>query len=125
MLQYLDVSSNGLLSIGNEVFSGLSSLTVLDLSHNINLTFAEKAFEGLEQSLQDLRLANVSMNTIPASVSRLRNLEKLVLAHNNLRDNNDGDKIIAAPHYLQSLDLSYNRFLQVPSQYLKCFVNIR
>ncbi len=56
----MDLSSNRLIRLEDAAFATLPNLAVLDLSHNNELELLGRPFIGLENSLIELSLENVS-----------------------------------------------------------------
>uniref|UniRef100_A0A182FJ01 Chaoptin n=1 Tax=Anopheles albimanus TaxID=7167 RepID=A0A182FJ01_ANOAL len=68
-LAWLDLSHNRLVRLEDAAFATLPRLATLDLSHNDELEVMGRAFIGLEGSLIELRLANVSLGAVPELAS--------------------------------------------------------
>lgn len=62
-MKRLNLAGNRLVHLEDSNFASLIHLTYLDLSHNNAMTFENKGrmFLGLEQSLQHLKLKNISL----------------------------------------------------------------
>ncbi|KAK2723910.1 hypothetical protein QYM36_002311, partial [Artemia franciscana] len=82
-LLMLDLSSNKIMLIEDDAFTGLSLLT-LKLAEN-NLTISRNAFRGLDDSLKNLNLKGTRQREIPEAVRALSSLAFLDLAQNNIR----------------------------------------
>jgi Leucine-rich repeat (LRR) protein len=106
----LDMSHNHLLRIEDSAFSLLSSLSFLDLSHNPDLVLQTRGrtFKGLENSLLELHLGNISLGSI--TELPLPALRTLRLPHNRIQD--IPVEVASSLTSLRRLDLSYNQ-LQV------------
>jgi len=65
-LRRLNLAGNRLIHLEDSNFASLIRLNYLDLSHNDGLLFEDRGrmFLGLEQSLQHLKLKNVSLTTV-------------------------------------------------------------
>lgn len=108
-LQLLDLSSNKLTILPDNVFTSLSLLQKLDLSSNpIRANFKELFHYA--QNLKKLSLANAGITTIPHLP--LPNLVHLNLSHNNIETINENS--LQDLQRLKYLDLSYNQFVHVP-----------
>ncbi|XP_018398930.1 PREDICTED: chaoptin isoform X1 [Cyphomyrmex costatus] len=111
-LVWLDLSYNRLVRLDDGVFSDLSYLAHLDLSHNKQLILESRGrtFYGLEDTLLYLGLSNISLLSIPELP--LRRLQTLNLAHNELASiPSEMSSNLTSLHYL---DLSYNDLTVVP-----------
>ena len=83
-LQYLRLRGNNISTLPVDIFSGLSNLEVLDLGDNDLSTPTVSIFSGLS-NLQELRLDNNEISTLPVRVfSGLSNLRWLYLYENGL-----------------------------------------
>lgn len=65
-MRRLNLAGNRLIHLEDSNFASLIRLNYLDLSHNDGLLFEDRGrmFLGLEQSLQHLKLKNVSLTTV-------------------------------------------------------------
>lgn len=65
-MKRLNLAGNRLMHLEDSNFASLIRLNYLDLSHNDGLVFENRGrmFLGLEQSLQYLKLKNVSLTTV-------------------------------------------------------------
>lgn len=65
-LQWIDLSNNGLVSLEDGIFAYLPNLFSLDLSHNFDrgLDIRSRTFYGLDDSLEDLFLKNLSLISV-------------------------------------------------------------
>lgn len=108
-LQFLDLSSNKLTILPDNVFTSLSLLQKLDLSFNpIRANFKELFHYA--QNLKTLSLANTGITTVP-------HLPLPNLVHLNLSQNNIETIYINSVQDLQRLkhvDLSNNNFVHIP-----------
>ncbi|XP_052868495.1 chaoptin [Anopheles cruzii] len=109
-LSWLDLSHNRLVRLDDAAFATLPRLEVLDLSHNDELEVMGKAFVGVEASLIELRLANVSLSAVPELSNP--SLRSLKIAHNNLPS--IPPELAANISSLRELDLSDNDLTNVP-----------
>lgn len=85
LLSLLDLSHNRITQVPDGAFRTLKKLTSLKLSDN-NVTVANRAFQGLENTLKNLNLKGTNQKTIPLAVRGMRNLAFLDVSQNNLRD---------------------------------------
>lgn len=111
-LVWLDLSYNRLVRLDDGVFSDLSYLAHLDLSHNKQLILESRGrtFYGLEDTLLYLGLSNISLLSVPELP--LRRLQALYLAHNELASiPPEMSSNLTSLHYL---DLSFNDLTVVP-----------
>ncbi|XP_055525782.1 chaoptin [Wyeomyia smithii] len=109
-LSVLDLSHNRLVRLEDAAFATLPRLSLLDLSHNDELEVMGKAFIGLENSLIELRLANVSLNAVPELANP--SLRILKISHNDLPS--VPPELAANMSSLRELDLSENDLYHVP-----------
>ncbi|ETN67288.1 chaoptin [Anopheles darlingi] len=109
-LAWLDLSHNRLVRLEDAAFATLPRLATLDLSHNGELEVMGRAFIGLEGSLIELRLANVSLGAVPELASP--SLRTLQISHNELPS--IPPELAANLSALRSLDLSENDLTNVP-----------
>ncbi|KAL1381418.1 hypothetical protein pipiens_013476 [Culex pipiens pipiens] len=109
-LSVLDLSHNRLVRLEDAAFATLPRLSLLDLSHNDELEVMGKAFIGLEDSLIELRLANVSLSTVPELSNP--SLRVLKISHNDLPS--IPPELAANMSSLRELDLSENDLTHVP-----------
>ncbi|KFB38898.1 AGAP000019-PA-like protein [Anopheles sinensis] len=109
-LSWLDLSHNRLVRLEDAAFATLPRLSVLDLSHNDELEVMARAFIGLENSLIELRLANVSLSSVPELSNP--SLRSLKISHNDLPT--IPPELAANMTSLRELDLSENDLTSVP-----------
>lgn len=114
-MTWLDLSYNRLLRLEDAVFSTLPQLNYLDLSHNGELDINSKAFVGLENSLFELKLNNLSLTNIPEFP--LGQLKRLSLAYNELTEL--PPELAINLTQLNYLDLKFNDFTIIPDL-IKC-----
>ena len=88
LLSSLDLTNNRIQFVPNNAFVTIR-LKTLKLSDN-NLTLAEGAFNGLEQSLKNLNLKGCYLKDVPRALSPLAGLAFLDLAQNSIRDLGSG-----------------------------------
>ena len=88
LLSSLDVTNNRIQYVPNNAFVTIR-LKTLKLSDN-NLTLAEGAFNGLEQSLKNLNLKGCFLKDVPKALGSLAGLAFLDLAQNSIRDLGSG-----------------------------------
>jgi hypothetical protein len=69
-LKRLDLSYHVIRKIHNESFDGMKSMIELDISGN-QLTFTDTMFRGLEDTLQILRIRDMSLKTLPLEALRI------------------------------------------------------
>ncbi|XP_069668870.1 chaoptin isoform X2 [Periplaneta americana] len=112
-LTWLDLSHNRLVRIEDSTFSSLNHLSFLDLSHNPELVLETRgrSFKGLEDSLLELRLRNVSLGSVPDLP--LPALRTLRLSDNHIED--IPAEMASNLTSLRRLDVSYNQLQAVPS----------
>lgn len=104
------MSSNRLARLEEAAFATLPNLVVLDLSDNKELEVYGRVFKGLENSLIELSLDNISL--IQAPDLSLPNLRVLRIAHNELPS--IPPELAANLSCLRVLDLSENDLTAVP-----------
>lgn len=109
-LSVLDLSHNRLVRLEDAAFATLPRLSLLDLSHNDELEVMGKAFIGLENSLIELRLTNVSLTAVPEISNP--SLRVLKISHNDLPS--IPPELAANMSSLRELDLSENDLTHVP-----------
>ncbi|KAJ8675167.1 hypothetical protein QAD02_010953 [Eretmocerus hayati] len=118
-LERLDLSNNRLTVIGEFAFSRLARLRVLDLSNNLIESVEELAFHNSSQ-LQQL---NLSKNRLEFLSERMMEgvlwMEKLDLTENQLTSLPDSIFDMSRVGSLHKIDLSGNRFAEIPVQSLK------
>ncbi|GLV45240.1 chaoptin [Carabus blaptoides fortunei] len=111
-LRTLNLSYNRLIQLDEGTFGALLSLSTLVLSHNTELQLEPdgRSFQGIDDSLWHLGLANVSLT----SVCHLpfQNLQSLSLANNMLPT--VPQELALNMSKLRSLDLSHNDLTVVP-----------
>ena len=88
LLSSLDLTGNRIQYVPNNAFVTIR-LKTLKLSDN-NLTLADGAFSGLEQSLKNLNLKGCHLKERPRALSSLAGLAFLDLAQNSIRDLGSG-----------------------------------
>ena len=93
----------------NSVKSRSSNITIrlktLKLSDN-NVTLADGAFNGLEQSLKNLNLKGCQLKSVPKALANLAGLAFLDLAQNSIRDLGSGE--LSGLSSLTALNLERN-----------------
>ncbi|XP_055716156.1 chaoptin [Phlebotomus papatasi] len=109
-LSYLDLSDNHLLRLEDAAFATLPRLSTLILSNNAALEVTGKVFIGLENSLMDLQIDNVSLMTFPDLPFTF--LKRLSISHNELPS--IPPDLALNVSSLRHLDLSYNDLSAVP-----------
>lgn len=109
-LSRLDLSHNRIGRLEDAAFAPLPNLAVLDLSHNNELEIFGREFLGLENSLMELYLNNISL--IQAPNLALNNLRILEIAHNELPSM--APELANNLTSLRELDLSHNDLTAVP-----------
>ncbi|KAF7230868.1 toll-like receptor 5 [Nothobranchius furzeri] len=81
----LDLSRNNIFALHPGVFSPLTEITAINLSHNPVNHIHKKAFQGLEGSLKMLNLSHNLLGEIHAyTFDSLTNLQVLDLSHNHI-----------------------------------------
>ncbi|XP_059621285.1 chaoptin [Phlebotomus argentipes] len=109
-LSYLDLSNNHIFRLDDGAFAALPRLNTLILSNNEGLDITGRVFVGLENSLMDLRIENVSMMAFPDLPFTF--LRRLSIAHNELPS--IPPELAYNISFLRHLDLSYNDLSAVP-----------
>ena len=104
LLNSLDLTNNKIQYVPNNAFVTIR-LKTLKLSDN-NLTIADGAFSGLEQSLKNLNLKGCSLKEVPKALSSLAGLAFLDLAQNSIRELGDG--LLSDLSSLTALNLERN-----------------
>ena len=104
LLNSLDLTNNKIQYVPNNAFVTIR-LKTLKLSDN-NLTIADGAFSGLEQSLKNLNLKGCSLKEVPRALSSLAGLAFLDLAQNSIRDLGSG--LLSDLSSLTALNLERN-----------------
>lgn len=111
-LRFLNLSRTNLDIMHNETFHSLSSLVVLDLSHN-NLEDLPRGL--LDPAVNTLTALNISYNKLQNitqwSLGGVKSLEKLDLSHNNI-DNINKDALMYQ-HMLTEILLSDNELVHL------------
>nr|XP_053641738.1 chaoptin-like [Cherax quadricarinatus] len=109
-LVFLDVSHNHIKSLESQAFRGTWHLTVLDVSHNPVKDMQGYIFDGLQESLMNLSVANTSISAVPDfDLPRLMHLN---ISHNILTFL--PSVTMANLSSIRVLDISYNE-LPVPA----------
>lgn len=109
-LVWLDLSHNQLIRLDDAAFATLPRLNFLDLSHNKELEINGRAFIGLENTLVELKLQNISLDVAPdLSLNRLQSLN---LAFNELPT--ISQQLAENLTSLRKIDLSYNDLTMIP-----------
>jgi len=89
ILSSLDLTNNRVQYVPNNAFVTLR-LNTLKFSDN-NITLAEGAFNGLEQSLKNLNLKGCQLARVPRALNNLAGLAFLDLAQNSIRNLGSGE----------------------------------
>ena len=106
------LSNEGISTLQNGDFAGLSALTRLSLSNNSLSTLPENVFNGLS-ALEELVLFRNSLNTLPENVfNGLSALEELDLSLNNL--STLPDNVFNGLSALETLELDFNSLNTLP-----------
>uniref|UniRef100_T1J3Q9 LRRCT domain-containing protein n=1 Tax=Strigamia maritima TaxID=126957 RepID=T1J3Q9_STRMM len=120
----------GYQSLGTQLFTASQvPLQILDFSQNHLLRLTEKVFEGLEDTLVDLRLDHNllgdQLNPIFSTneLSRLRQLRFLDLAGNQIKGLEDN--IFQGNNILQQLNLENNQLQNVPTTSLRLLSSLQ
>lgn len=117
----LEITESNLRSIPNGFYCPLSSLQLLNFSHNhinsmenLGFTLPIKCESSL-QELATLDLSNNDIEKIPEywATSQFRRLQHLYLQHNNISELNS--ETFAGLNLLKTLDLSYNQLETLPN----------
>ena len=104
LLSSLDVTNNKIQYVPNNAFVTIR-LKTLKLSDN-NITLADGALNGLEQSLKNLNLKGCQLKSVPKALSNLAGLAFLDLAQNSIRDLGSGE--LSGLSSLTALNLERN-----------------
>jgi len=104
LLSSLDLTNNQIQYVPNNAFVTIR-LKTLKLSDN-NVTLADGAFNGLEQSLKNLNLKGCQLKSVPKALANLAGLAFLDLAQNSIRDLGSGD--LSGLSSLTALNLERN-----------------
>jgi len=115
----LNLSSNGIQQLQNDIFIGLPSLRNLDLSFN-SLTKLDNKTNGVLDDLLSLetldlshnRISFVTKKTFPSHQYIPYNLRNLNLSYLN---NNQLDKLFQLPISLNELHFSHNQLTEIPA----------
>ena len=111
-LEKLQLASNALTSLPEDVFDGLSNLTTLDLHNNSLSSLPEDVFDGLS-SLTLIRLTSNALTSLPEDVfDGLSNLTTLNLHNNSL--NSLPEEVFDGLSALTTLNLSSNALTSLP-----------
>lgn len=108
-LRQLDLSSNAIHHVPDNAFSGLP-LNTLKLADN-ELSIADDAFAGLEDSLKNLNLKGTGQERVPRAASALTSLAFLDLAQNKIASLAPED--LGGMHTLTALNLERNRIVKI------------
>ena len=108
------LAHNTIVSISNYAFHSIN-VRKIDVSNNSITSVSSKAFKTLEESLEELILANnTGLREVPAAIKSLTMLKKLDLSNIVLQSIPEGNKNpLANLLELKHLDLSYNT-LEIP-----------
>lgn len=104
------MSHNRIARLEDAAFATLPRLAILDLSHNDELEVYGRVFKGLEKSLMELLLDNISI--IQAPDLSLPHLRVLGIAHNELPS--IPPELATNLTSLRDLDISENDLTTVP-----------
>ncbi|XP_044260532.1 protein flightless-1-like [Tribolium madens] len=124
----LSLSNNSIVRIGNDVFSNLQNMQLLDLSYNNIEILHPDTFDGqyLEgdwrplKSLIKLYLAHNKIHTLDKDIfEHTSRIEVLSLSHNPLKILDQATAIaITSLVFLKDLDLSYTGLASLPAGFL-------
>ena len=119
----LDLSGQGITSLNEGDFRGLSNLQTLNLSNNSLSTLSSGVFTGLT-NLQTLNLSNNSLSTLSSGVfTGLTNLQTLNLSNNSLSTLSSG--VFTGLTNLQALNLSNSSISSLPSGVFSELTNLQ
>lgn len=111
-LKELRIVCNEIINI--DEINGYPSLQILDLSYN-KLTQDSIISLTTLTNLKELDLSGNNLLTLPTQLSLFVNLERLILEHNKLSDNEIFYSLSLIPN-LRELDLAFNLLSVIPSQ---------
>ena len=119
----LDLSRQGVTSLNEGDFRGLSNLQTLNLSNNSLSTLSSGVFTGLT-NLQTLNLSNNSLSTLSSGVfTGLTNLQTLNLSNNSLSTLSSG--VFTGLTNLQALNLSNSSISSLPAGVFSELTNLQ
>ncbi|XP_022654592.1 chaoptin-like isoform X2 [Varroa destructor] len=119
-LLHLDISNCGIKSVTPGAFRGLGLLISLNIANNW-LSYLEAETLQLLPLLQHLDLRNCSLKTMPSL--RVPELRTLSLSANKLDILRD--EVLTTARKIQRLDLSLNRFSEIPQKLWKSLPELR
>uniref|UniRef100_A0A915KCS3 Uncharacterized protein n=1 Tax=Romanomermis culicivorax TaxID=13658 RepID=A0A915KCS3_ROMCU len=115
IIQQLSVQNTSLKILPGRLFDGLY-VKKLDLSNNLLENVSSTAFDGLENVLQILILANNSLSDVPFEALSKNNLQSLIqldLSGNKIRDLDSDDQEFTGLPRLTDLNLSNNKICKM------------
>ena len=111
-LKFFKCCYNNIININN--ITGFEKLIYLDLSYN-RLTLESVQNLDCLPSLKELDLCGNDLRSLPIDMYRFASLEKLLLEHNKIADNDIFPIICTIPR-LEKVDLSYNFLSHISSE---------
>ncbi|XP_068228417.1 protein artichoke-like [Palaemon carinicauda] len=117
----LDLQMNNITELTSFGFAKMIIKTLNFQGNMINLV-SDFAFDGLEETLEDLNLMNNDLKTLPVNaLKKMKSLKKLKVAWNHITDFTTQDSRLEALEYL---DLSSNNIRKVRSNSLSGMPNL-
>ncbi|KIH42529.1 leucine Rich repeat-containing domain protein, partial [Ancylostoma duodenale] len=107
--ELLNVASNRLERLRDDIFAGLNELSVLRVANNSIDTLESAAFADL--ALGDVDLSLNRLTEVPIAIGRLFKLKKIDLSHNKIRKLHQF--IFNKISHLHTIDLSHNELPSV------------
>ncbi|GMR36734.1 hypothetical protein PMAYCL1PPCAC_06929 [Pristionchus mayeri] len=120
----LDLSYNEIDAVSPHIFSTVSSVKELNLSHNRVTSLGRGTFENIGKALKTLNLGWNEMHTVPEALADLRVLQVLRLDGNKL-SKLDVAPLTALKDSLEELSLSYNHLSSLPSLLLQSMTSLK
>ncbi|RWS15631.1 slit 3 protein-like protein [Dinothrombium tinctorium] len=113
-LQVLSLRHNLISRAEESSLSGLSQLSVLDLSNNQLVALPPRFFHAVQQSLTELYLQNNSITVLPPGLfNGLQQLLILDMSHNEIKSNWIGVDTFSDLIRVNTIDLSFNKLSRI------------